>query len=1305
MDYSAPRNPRTLRHQGNRLLPTMSDCGSSSRPATRRDDESSSFASPDPIEPTPEPGQNYLRRVYTTDLAVGTLPYHASSTGHIWTPKNQFRPSTAPPQHSTNFSRRHPPHSPLREPSPYPKLRRKPSTIGLPLDTVTRSHTTPSSSTVLHSSTNTMPGQTVSESMLSPPASPLSLRHEPPSPVLSSRQPIHPALRESPRHDRHSSLTPFSSVPCNTPSTRYTASPAFSMASNQTSATSYSPNLVSTTWRVQQSPEMSGARRGPSLPSSPKAFRSPQESPSSPGVVSSEAAQAPALIPELAHLNMDSRPRLHIPSRPQRPAGDDIDDYANDCRSVPVIQSDIPASFAATFNATRPLSKDEDSEPPMSPTSSISKSIFTWGSRPGTSDSRKRKDSAISSLSPTSSRIESPLEPPSNLSTYPSQVSLASNTKTRGRLGRLFRRDKDEKPQPQAPNKTPRKGPVAGTGHEGYGKFGFRGRNFSLTSLTNRARSSSRDSKSSDASSHNGLNMWSKNTSQTDIRSFHQQDFASVARKRRSSIDTLELVRSGLISDKHLPPTFQPPSRTDRVPGSFDMKREQDNYHAEKSASPKRQNFLQRALARQKPKDSTKDGINGNERTGQWLNANLGYYASVSVGEGMGLAELNRLVELVRSHGSPNDVALPVASVPSMQENPPIAKRPESFRLDSSESPEVLHAVLAKPTVSPTTIDVVTENTFRTLRSSSLHAPAVKGNAFSSYTPNSHQDGSSNATTISSPTGSTEEFLSFPVRKDSQVSYTSDSGVLSVNSNSTVHAGEEGAPGWLGDEDIWNEYNDLIDEVMPVELPAVPAKDSPGPPSPSSSLGAPFYNDETYNSSRSESKLLPQIHALIRDIEEPEDDDESADRGVTDRFSQFLQPAATPSTPYSLSDIMAGYGDRTASYASTKARQSNLTEARQSTESGYSSLYSRMSGPSRPLSKPEYGDPISPVPEESESEKRTDVTSSPRKGRRSADADLRFGALMTSKWLSFGRVLFSPAHNEVKNGSDVRVLIVDGLGKDWSYYCALTYPNAVFYNLEVSLSEGKSSTRGQDLANYKNVRHTSVGAPFPFPRGFFTAVIFRFPVATTDNAYHSCIFECKRVLRPGGFLEISVLDLDMMNMGSIARRELRNLKMDMHSQNNAVSLRNLGDTMLTLVGKRGFENIQRCMVGIPVAGRIPKGEDTSSDSSGRSSVGAAMSAHDRGERITTKDFAGILYSQHSNSPTKARDNDEGITKMVAKVGRWWYSTCYGSVAEGDINIWDQPGLLRECERQGTAFRLLLCYAQKPTCPPRRTASV
>ncbi len=38
--------------------------------------------------------------------------------------------------------------------------------------------------------------------------------------------------------------------------------------------------------------------------------------------------------------------------------------------------------------------------------------------------------------------------------------------------------------------------------------------------------------------------------------------------------------------------------------------------------------------------------------------------------------------------------------------------------------------------------------------------------------------------------------------------------------------------------------------------------------------------------------------------------------------------------------------------------------------------------------------------------------------------------------------------------------------------------------------------------------------------------------------------EAKRVLRPGGYLEFSVLDMDLVNMGNRARRAVRGLKIE-----------------------------------------------------------------------------------------------------------------------------------------------------------------
>lgn len=337
-------------------------------------------------------------------------------------------------------------------------------------------------------------------------------------------------------------------------------------------------------------------------------------------------------------------------------------------------------------------------------------------------------------------------------------------------------------------------------------------------------------------------------------------------------------------------------------------------------------------------------------------------------------------------------------------------------------------------------------------------------------------------------------------------------------------------------------------------------------------------------------------------------------------------------------------------------------------------------------------------------EHNTDKKSTP-------SSDLRFGALMTSKWLSFGRILFSPAHNEVRLADEARILVVDGLGDDWSHYVATSYPNAVVYNLSITPATSSEASGWGPLTNYRHFNHPSLSAPFPFPRGFFTAVVFRFPVAATEQKYQACILESKRVLRPGGHLEVVALDIDMMNMGTRGRRALRGLKTRMQQTDQDVSLGNLSDTLVRMIGRRGFEDVQRCVVGVPAAGRIPRSDDVlrSSSCSSTSTSGRPRTANSSGTDQQESDinFATLLQkNRQSQIVEPGRANDEGITKMVARVGRWWYSACYEQpLLENDKSVWREHGLLRECEKQGTSFRLLICCAQKPLQPRRRTKSV
>ena len=344
-----------------------------------------------------------------------------------------------------------------------------------------------------------------------------------------------------------------------------------------------------------------------------------------------------------------------------------------------------------------------------------------------------------------------------------------------------------------------------------------------------------------------------------------------------------------------------------------------------------------------------------------------------------------------------------------------------------------------------------------------------------------------------------------------------------------------------------------------------------------------------------------------------------------------------------------------------------------------------------------------------------------------AQANLRSGSLMTSRWLSFGRVLFSPGQKHVQSKHDrSRILVIDGLGNDdWSFYCALTYPTATVYNLSMSPSPSASSNPAawDPPSNHRTVQHTNTEHPFPFPKGFFTVAILRFPAACSEAELGAKVSECKRVLRDGGYIEMSILDLDMVNMGSRTRKAVRTLKERMFTTDSTISLKPTSDNTQRLLGKEGFENLNRCMVVIPVAGSIVTSSDTSS--SGQSAkLGPRTTppriyvsqepatgntpVTQRPKKRSTSDEVDLSLGDLLSDQSPSESNDESIAKMVARVGRWWYTRCYESAVLLDGNLdesmWSDRRLLRECQRRGTGFKLLIAYAQKPSVP-RRTVSV
>ena len=486
-----------------------------------------------------------------------------------------------------------------------------------------------------------------------------------------------------------------------------------------------------------------------------------------------------------------------------------------------------------------------------------------------------------------------------------------------------------------------------------------------------------------------------------------------------------------------------------------------------------------------------------------------------------------------------------------------------------------------------------------------------------------------------------DEFLNFPPRIGSEVSGSSSSGVLSFAATTAVVPEPGTAP---NDDEIWNEYNEFLDTVQspgpsfndlkkPIEKTLAKRRWAPAP--------LQISKDHSVADSPGETGLfaLPATKPPTKRLPSPPN------------RSKLLSPGF-PNTPGTISDLLAGYGDRNRSSAFSK-RQSRSTTSRYSTSS-----------------KASEADTPADLERSRGRRDSSIVTANSTEGL-GFQTNLRFDALMTSRWLSFDRVLFSPARLQV-NGN--RVLVLDGLGNDdWSYYCAGTYSQAEIINL--SPRPGNNQAEALQLhKNHRHVQYSTLGEPFPFATGFFTAAVVRFPAAASETAYVNAISECFRVLRSGGYLELSILDLDMVNMGNRARKALRELKLRLQAAQPDVSLKPLLDDVQKMVGREGFENLNRCVVNVPVAGYVSNSRSGSLDAKS----------------------GAVADTMKDTSTNGSRD----LAKNLASVGRWWYTNCYESMPDPYgvpvRSIWADNPLLEECERMETGFKLLLCYAQKPT---------
>ena len=279
----------------------------------------------------------------------------------------------------------------------------------------------------------------------------------------------------------------------------------------------------------------------------------------------------------------------------------------------------------------------------------------------------------------------------------------------------------------------------------------------------------------------------------------------------------------------------------------------------------------------------------------------------------------------------------------------------------------------------------------------------------------------------------------------------------------------------------------------------------------------------------------------------------------------------------------------------------------------------------------------------------------------------RLWALTAYQRLTQNKQLQSPAHDVLANSRPAeqrRVLHLHGnLADGW--VLATRYPAATVYTLSSANTSNLPTAHPAPL-NHHSLFSPSISSAMPFPDNYFDVVVSRFVSTSLRNdEWARSFFDCMRVLKPGGSIEILSVDAHMNGEGPqlqnwvdehvTCRLEAHNISM--------VPSESVLDTMEIV----GLENIRRARVALPAYLGSPKAVARSAPSS-------------------------------NGLPTPSPQDVVDASRMMAYLGRHFYQDLYGKFVrlnQGEEWFWSRKDIRDECEKFQTKMVLTIACAQKP----------
>ncbi|KAJ2981910.1 hypothetical protein NUW58_g6567 [Xylaria curta] len=206
------------------------------------------------------------------------------------------------------------------------------------------------------------------------------------------------------------------------------------------------------------------------------------------------------------------------------------------------------------------------------------------------------------------------------------------------------------------------------------------------------------------------------------------------------------------------------------------------------------------------------------------------------------------------------------------------------------------------------------------------------------------------------------------------------------------------------------------------------------------------------------------------------------------------------------------------------------------------------------------------------------------------------------KALNGGRLFSAPIAKQLASlsrigGAQDRTRILDLGGQatcDWAWHCAIAYPNTKVYTVTTKTIRQLSNCNMRGPSNHRQVAVERL-TRLPFPDAHFDLVsarelhsIIKFTGENGEDEWEGCLSELMRVLKPGGYLDFSVMDSDIINAGPLGLAK---------SVEFGFALKTLGydpnPTRLFLgrLGRAGFDEVRRAWMCLPMGHtKLPAGE-------------------------------------------------------------------------------------------------------------------